>query len=190
MWIDLIFIIVLALGFYIGYSNGLLGTVLKLVLMILAFLLALRLFPIMFLFLENTFTQVKVWYFILGFVMVLGLVMFLYKFTSNRIEKWISTHRNYILTKVFGGLVLGIFILMVSSFFVGRLMRLHIVKPQQFDKSLVFPVMIQMDHQFSTLLLKVDETINRAFEENVKTINKLGDEVPIDSSDNKSSDKK
>lgn len=182
MWIDLIFIIVLALGFYIGYSNGLLGTILKLVLMIFAFLLALRLFPIMFLFLENTFVQVKVWYFILGFILVLGLVLFLYKFTSNRIEKWISTHRNYIVTKLIGGLVLGVFILMVSSFVVGRSMRLHLLKPQEFDHSLVFPVIVEMDKQFGKLLSKVDETINKAFEENVKSINKIGDKNPIDTS--------
>ena len=42
MWIDIIGIIILALGFYIGYTNGLLGIVLKLILIILAFLLALR----------------------------------------------------------------------------------------------------------------------------------------------------
>lgn len=181
MWIDIIGIIVLALGFYIGYTNGLLGIVLKLVLIILAFLLALRLFPIIFLFLENTIADVGIMYFILGFLIVMIVVISLYKFSSNRIERWLVNHSRYISTKIIGGLVLSFFILMISSFLVGRLMRLHVLKPGQMEDSYLFPVTVSLDQHFNSLLSKFNETISRAFEDNVHTINKLEKKQKMDS---------
>lgn len=181
MWFDGALILLLGLGFYIGYTNGLLGIVLKIILITLAFLLSLRLFPIIFLFLENTYPDVGIGYFVVGFLMVLGLVIFLYKFTSNKVERWLINHSRYIGTRIVGGLVFAFFIFLICSFLLGQLLRLHVLKEAQMNSSAIFPAMVATDMEVHKLFRRVNETVSRAFEENIHTINEIEKKQKVDS---------
>lgn len=181
MWFDGALILLLGLGFYIGYTNGLLGIVLKIILVTIAFLLSLRLFPIIFLFLENTFPDIGIAYFIIGFLLVFGLIIFLYKFSSNKIEKWLINHAKYVSTKIIGGLVFAFFIFLICSFILGQLMRLHVLKEEQMKRSVLFPAMVVTDNEVRKLFRRANETISHAFEDNVRTINKIEKKQQVDS---------
>jgi uncharacterized membrane protein required for colicin V production len=107
MVVDIILVLLISLAFYVGYINGVLGVVLKILLVIGAILLALKLFPIVFLFMENTFTNITLVYFILGFLLVLAIDFFIYRFLSRKIEGWVKANSMKLITKISGGLMLS-----------------------------------------------------------------------------------
>jgi uncharacterized membrane protein required for colicin V production len=187
--IDILLIIFLTLGFYAGYANGVFGVALKILLFLGSILLALKLFPIVFLFMENTFTDITLVYFVFGFILVLGIVFFLYRFLSRKIESWVSSHSMKLVTKITGGLILSLFVLLLCSFVSGRLVGLKVLKRDNLDESLLYPMVESIDNGFGTLVRNSKSTIDKTFEQNVKTINEIDSRQKIDSAMEKKKEK-
>ncbi len=181
MIIDILLVLFLTLGFYAGYTNGVLGVSLKILLFIGCILLALKLFPIVFLFMENTFTDLTLIYFVIGFLLVLTIVFFTYRFLSRKIGSWVTSTSMRMVNKIFGGLVLSIFVLLLCSFVSGRLVKLKVLKKETLDSSLLYPLIEWVDHGFSALATNVKSSIDRTFEQNVKTINDIDSRQKVDS---------
>ncbi|HQW70548.1 MAG: CvpA family protein [Saprospiraceae bacterium] len=190
MIIDILLIILLTLGFYAGYSNGVFGVALKILLFLGSILLALKLFPIVFLFMENTFTDITLVYFVFGFILVLGIVFFLYRFLSRKIESWVSSHSMKLATKISGGLILSLFVLLLCSFVSGRLVGLKVLKRDNLDQSLIYPLVESIDKGAGTLMRNTKATIDKTFEQNVKTINQIDSRQKVDSAMKKSDDRR
>ncbi|HMT76546.1 MAG: CvpA family protein [Saprospiraceae bacterium] len=181
MVVDIILVLLISLAFYVGYINGVLGVVLKILLVIGAILLALKLFPIVFLFMENTFTNITLVYFILGFLLVLAIDFFIYRFLSRKIEGWVKANSMKLITKISGGLMLSFFILILVSFVSGRLMGMKIINKATFENSAIFPAVEKIDYGFTTLLDKTKDVFNKSFENNIKTINDIDHRQKSDS---------
>lgn len=185
MIIDIVLVLLIGLVFYAGYTNGVFGVVLKVLLLIGAFLLALKLFPIVFLFMENTFANITLVYFVIGFLLVLVTVILVYRFLSKKIEGWVKANSMKQVTKITGGLILSMFILLIVSFVSGRLINLKILKKSAFDQSVIFPVVEKIDQGFTALLRNTEEVFDHSFENNIKTINEIDRRQKSDSIYNK-----
>mgnify|MGYP003610056109 FL=1 len=185
MIIDILLIILLALGFYAGYANGVFGVALKILLFLGCILLALKLFPIVFLFMENTFSDITLVYFVFGFVLVLGIVFFVYRFLSRKIESGVSSHSMKLVTKITGGLILSLFVLLLCSFVSGRLVGLKVLKRDNLDESLIYPLVESIDNGFGSLVRGTKAAIDKTFEQNVKTINEIDSRQKVDSATKK-----
>lgn len=181
MIIDILLIIFLALGFYAGYANGIIGVALKILLFLGCIFLALKLFPIVFLFMENTFSDITLIYFVLGFLLVLGIVIFLFRFLSKKIENWVRTNSMKLVTKISGGLILSFFVLLICSFLSGRLISVKVLKRDNLDQSLLYPMVEFIDTGFSALVRNAKEAVDKTFEQNVKTINDIDRRQKVDS---------
>lgn len=181
MIIDILLVIFLALGFYAGYTNGVLGVSLKILLFLGCILLALKLFPIVFLFMENTFTDLTLIYFVLGFLLVLTIVFFTYRFLSRKIGSWVTSSSMRMVNKIFGGVILALFVLLFSSFISGRLVKLKVLKEETLDASLIYPLIAMVDRGFTSLVTNVKNSVDKTFEQNVKTINDIDSRQKVDS---------
>lgn len=170
MIFDILFTFVLLLGFYAGYTNGVLGIILKILLIIGSFFLALYLFPIVFLFLENTFTNMTLIFFIIGFLIVFLTVFAFYKFSSNWIERLFANKSLRILNKIFGGVTLVLFIFILSSIILGRLLNTHILKLKDEHASATVYLLIKSDQEIVKGLTKVNNIVDDRFNKNVKTL--------------------
>lgn len=185
MIIDILLIILLALGFYAGYTNGVFSVALKILLLMASILLALKLFPIVFLFMENTFSDITLIYFVLGFLLVLAIVIFLYRFLSRKIEDWVRSHSMKLITRISGGIILSFFVLLLCSFISGRLISIKVIKREQLDQSILYPLVEKIDQGFGAIVRTTRETIDRTFEQNVRTINDIDRRQKIDSATRK-----
>lgn len=173
MILDIILIILLSLGFYAGYVNGVFGVALKIILFFASILLALKLFPVVFLFMENTFADLSLIYFIVGFLLVLVVIMLLYRFVSKKIEQLVRSVSARLITRISGGVILAMFLLILCSFIIARLISFKVAKPEMFESSELYPMMKATDQAFRGLVTNIRETLNNTFEHNVKTINEI-----------------
>ncbi len=173
MIIDIILVVLMALAFYAGYNNGIFGISLKILLFFGAILLALNLFPIVFLFMENTFTNITAIHYIAGFILVLTTVILLFRYVSKKIEVWVSANSMKLITRISGGLIISIFVLLLFSFVSGRLERWKIIKHETFENSLLHPAVDRIDQSFSSLVRKTRDIFGKTFERNIKTINDI-----------------
>jgi len=173
MEIDIILVVLIALAFYAGYNNGIFGISLKIVLFFGAILLALNLFPIVFLFMENTFTTLTPVHYILGFVLVLATIFVLYRYISKKIESWVKANSMRLITRISGGIIISLFVLLLFSFISGRLERWKIVKHEAFENSILHPAVDRIDQSFSALIRATGDIFGKTFERNIKTINDI-----------------
>lgn len=172
MILDILIIIFTALTFYIGYNNGIMGVALKVVLFFGCIFLALKLFPIVFLFIENTFSEPSELYFAVGFLLVLVGLIFLFKLLSTRINRLKSKSSMKLFTKISGGLILSMFLFTLICVIIGRLNKLRITQEAQYESSLLYPGLKKVDQGLSYALHQMQESFNNSFERNIKTINK------------------
>jgi len=179
--IDILLVIFLALGFYAGYANGVFGVALKILLFLGCIFLALKLFPIVFLFMENTFSDLTLVYFVFGFLLVLGIVIFVFRFLSKKIELWVRTNSMKLVTKITGGLILSFFVLLLCSFLSGRLISVKVIKRDNLDQSILYPMVEFIDNGFSSIVRNAKESVDNTFEQNVKTINDIDKRQKVDS---------
>lgn len=115
MIIDIIVIILVALGFYNGFQRGMIKTVFDTLSLVVAIVGALKLSPLMISLTEKVISNPGI-AFILGFVLSFLLVFFVIKFIGNRLEDIVETVHLGFLNKVLGGAVMALFICIIMSF--------------------------------------------------------------------------
>ncbi len=115
MIIDIIVIILVALGFYNGLKRGLIKTVFDTLSLMVAIIGALKLSPLMISLTEKVISNAGV-AFILGFVLSFLLVFFVIKHIGNRLEDVVEAVNLDFINKVLGGAVMALFISVVLSF--------------------------------------------------------------------------
>jgi membrane protein required for colicin V production len=107
MYIDIILGILMALGFYIGYSRGIIKTVFAIVSLLMAILAAMKLSPVMISFLDGVLSWDPRLTVILGFVLTFIVVVIAIRFLGNLLEKMMTTLQINFVNKLAGGIVMS-----------------------------------------------------------------------------------
>lgn len=100
MFIDLIAVIILIYGLYIGYTRGIIKTVFSAVSIFIGILAALKLSPITINILEKLFTIHPGINFLLGFGLTFLLVMMGVRFWVKNLKTFSNLRKSMLLTKV------------------------------------------------------------------------------------------
>ena len=109
MMLDLIVAIVVALGFYLGYSRGLIKTVFDTLALIIGIVAALKLSPITIDVINSIFKTSPAITFLVGVVLTFIGIMALIRFIGNKLEDILEAVNINFINKIAGGVLQGLF---------------------------------------------------------------------------------
>lgn len=141
MIIDLITVLLIGLGLYLGYRKGLIKTVFSTLSLIIAIVAALKLSPIVIGLLQKLININPAITFVLGFVLTFLLVMALVRFIGDKLEKLAETASIGGVNKILGAALLGLFYAVLISFGIYFMDRIRLVSDEQKAASFTYPIL-------------------------------------------------
>jgi membrane protein required for colicin V production len=154
MWIDLIAVIILIYGLYVGYTRGIIKTVFSVVSVFIGILAALKLSPIMINLLEKIFNIHPGINFLLGFGLTFLLVLMGVRFLGKKLEDILELAKVNIVNKSAGGAIMGMLFLVIFSYLLYGVDKLNLLSPASKEKSISYSFL-------STLPNKTEATFTR-----------------------------
>lgn len=138
MLLDVIVAIIITLGFYLGYSRGLIKTVFDTLSLIVGIVAALKLSPIVINILDGLLKMSPAITFILGIVLTFIGVMALIRFVGKKLEDLLSAVNINFVNKLAGGALQGIFFAYLLSLFLWLLSSIHLISPETQKASITY----------------------------------------------------
>ena len=141
MFLDIVTGLVVAFGFYQGFSKGLVKTVFATLSLVIGIVAALKLSPIVINILQNAFNVNPALMFVIGFVLTFILVMALIQFIGNRIDKAMQAIHIGGVNKILGGALLGLFYAVIVSFAVFFMDKIELISDEVKEASFSYPLL-------------------------------------------------
>ncbi len=141
MLLDVIVAIVVSLGFYLGYSRGLIKTVFDSLSLVVGILAALKLSPIVIGILQEIIKTSPAVSFLLGVVITFIAVMALIRFVGKKMEDMLEAVNINFVNKVAGGVVQGLFFAYILSLALWLVNSLNVLKPEVKAASITYVLM-------------------------------------------------
>lgn len=160
MPIDFIFLIALGLGFWHGYSKGIIGTVFNALALLFGVVLAFKMAPAMTDILKRIFNSQNPSFFVVAFFVNLGLVVFMLRAAANALEKGMQAVYLGFINRVLGGALMGGLALLIYSVLLWFVVQVKVISDDTLDRSKTYPLLKEMPtaaRQVATRLLPFAE---------------------------------
>ena len=145
MVIDIVCLVFLAYGFWIGYSKGIIATVLTLSSYIIGVMAAMKFGPIMGDIVQNLIPQSPhAVAFLGGVVIVFFLTLVLFKILAKGMTSFLETVNINFINQILGGILSGLFFTFIYSGLVYFGDQSKIITPEARDSSITYPVLEKM----------------------------------------------
>lgn len=173
MWIDIIFLIFAAYGFYLGFSKGILKTVFTVIAFVIGLMIAVRFSDYLESFLENAFNTEGPVIFLTSFFLTFLLTMAVIRGLAKAIERFLEKIKINFINKAIGGLILaGLFTLLYSGLvWFGD--RAGIITDDVRQESQTYPYLQAFPGHVRTFVDKVSPTVNKFRDKSVETLDEL-----------------
>lgn len=155
MIIDIIVILVVALGFYSGYTRGIIKTVFDTASLLIAVLFVLKFSPGVMDFIESSTGLNRFISFALGLILTFLGVLFLVRLIGKQLEKLLNAIKLGILNKLAGGVLLAIVYAVFLSFIAWFLTEARLIPEQQKEKSVTLPMLTPLKGQSASVFTKI-----------------------------------
>ncbi|MEM9991709.1 MAG: CvpA family protein [Bacteroidota bacterium] len=143
MALDIIFLIFAGLGFYMGFSKGIIQTVFTILSWTLGLVAAFKFAPPMTEFLKNLFNDDNPLMFVAGFILSLIVTRLILRAVARGLEGLLETAQINIINKLVGGSVLTAGMILVFSVLVQFAERSGTVTTEVKNDSLTYPYIQQ-----------------------------------------------
>jgi membrane protein required for colicin V production len=144
MPIDLLFLIALGLGFWHGYSKGIIGTVFNVLALLFGVVLAFKIAPTTTEILKRMFNSDNPSFFIAAFLLNMGLIVFMLRATANALEKGMQAVYLGFINRVLGGSLMGGLSLLIYSVLLWFVIQVKLISDDTLDKSKTYPLLKEM----------------------------------------------
>ncbi len=161
MVLDIMFLIFAGLGFYTGFSRGIIKTVFAVLSYTLGLVAAFKFAPPMTHFLESVFNSNNALWFIAGFILSFIVTMLLLRMIARGLEGILQTAQINIVNKLIGGSVLAAIMILVFSVLVQFGEKTNTVDDQLKNESMTY----QYLEQYPALVWKLAEQGQPIFED-------------------------
>ena len=173
MVLDIIFLLVLSYGIFVGYSKGIIKTVFAIIAFLIGFLIAGRFAQHVSDFLTKTFELTGSWVFLLSFVLTFLVTMFLIRFLARLLEKALESVNLGVINKLAGGIITGAFFIFILSILVWFVDKSTLLPESQKEESITFPFMQTFPQEVKTFVKKLQPTASKIWDESKETIDEM-----------------
>ncbi len=154
MIIDILLILFIIGGFWLGYTRGIAGTLMVVAGYILVVLITLEITPWLVRFLIRNLHLEPIFALIFGTLAVLILLIFLVHKLAVRISQYFTKSKPPAVSKIFGGLVLVLVFAAFYSLVVFTLNHFHMVGEKARQTSMSYPTLIAIPTGAKTVAAK------------------------------------
>lgn len=141
MTLDVIVAIVVSLGFYLGYSRGLIKTVFDSLSLIIGILAALKLSPIVINILQSFLKISPAFTFLLGVVITFIVVLGLIRYFGKKIEHMLEAVNINFINKIAGGTLQALFFAYLLSLGFWLLTTIKVLSPEVRQASITYSLL-------------------------------------------------
>jgi membrane protein required for colicin V production len=141
MLLDIIVAIIVTLGFYLGYSRGLIKTVFDAFSLLVAVVASLKLSPITMEIIQSLLKTSPAVTFLLGVVVTFLAVIMLIRFIGRKFEDILKAVNINFINKLAGGALQALFFAYLLSLFLWLLANIKIIKPEVQARSITWSLL-------------------------------------------------
>jgi len=138
MTLDIIFVLIAALGFWMGYSRGIIKTVFTILSFTIGLLAAFKMAPAFTKFLEDLTKNTNPLMFIAGFLLSFIIMMVVLRLIARALEGLLKSANINFINQIIGGAVLGALAILVYSAMVWFADKSHMIDQNTKDTSLTY----------------------------------------------------
>lgn len=177
MMLDIIVVLVVAFGFYTGYSRGLIKTVFDTLSLIIGILAALKLSPITINALDGLLNISPSFTYLIGIVITFLLVMALVRFVGRKLEDVLEAANINVLNKLAGGVLQGLFFAFLISMVLWVLGNYSIVKEETKSNSVTYPLLEPLPEAGKSIFKAVKPIFQDFWDKTVDVMETIGDKA-------------
>lgn len=177
MFIDLVAVLLLMYGLYIGYTRGIIKTVFSVISILVGVLAALKLSPLVINFLESSLNIHPGINFLLGFGLTFLIIMIAVRFIGKKLEDILQMARINVINKTAGAIVMGALFMIAFSYSIYGINRLELISDTAKQKSITYSFLRTVPNNTEQALLKLKplftgfyKTLDNTFEK-IKELN-------------------
>lgn len=141
MGLDIVVVLVVAFGFYAGYSRGFVKTVFDTMSLVIAILASMKLSVFTQELLESIFNIPEGLTFLISLVITFVVVMAAIRFVGRRIEDVFVAANINIINKLAGGALQGVFFAFILSMLIWTLGNYNVMKSETRQGSITYPLL-------------------------------------------------
>ena len=174
MILDIFVVLVVAFGFYTGYSRGLIKTVFDTLSLVVGILAAMKLSPITINVLESLFNISPSITYLVGIVITFILVMALVRFVGRKLEDVFKAANINSVNKLAGGAVQGLFCAFLISMVLWVLGNYNVVKPETKASSITYPLLEPLPEAGKSVFQAVKPVFQSFWDKTVDAMESIG----------------
>lgn len=174
MVLDIFVVLVVAFGFYTGYSRGLIKTVFDTLSLLIGILAAMQLSRFAIDALESFLNVSPFITYLIGIVITFLLVMALVRFIGRKLEDVFEAANINVLNKLAGGVLQGLFFAFLISMALWVLGNYNVIKPETRSKSVTYPLLEPLPEAGKSVFRAVKPVFETFWEKTVKAMESIG----------------
>jgi membrane protein required for colicin V production len=180
MLLDLIVAIVVALGFYLGYTRGLIKTIFDSLSLVIGILAALKLSPIVINILQEIIKTSPAVTFLLGVVITFIGVMALIRYIGKKLEDMLEAVNINFVNKIAGGALQGLFFAYILSLGIWLVNSLNVLKPELKASSITYSLLEPLPEKGKALFISIKPLFKDFWDKTVQAMDGIKDEDQTD----------
>jgi membrane protein required for colicin V production len=177
MTLDIIVAIVVSLGFYLGYSRGLIKTVFDSLSLVIGILAALILSPLIINILQSLLNTTPAMTFLLGVVITFIGVMALIRYIGRKLEAMLEAVNVNFVNKIAGGAIQGIFFAYLLSLGLWLVNSLNVLQPETKQASITYSLLEPLPEKGRAVFTKLRPVFSGFWSKTVEAMKGVRDKA-------------
>ncbi len=177
MILDVVAILMIAFGFYIGFSRGIIKTVFAALSIIIGIVVTLKLSPILIGFFQNTFEVSPVITFIAGLVVTFLISLFIIRFIGDKIEGLFEAVNLNFINKIVGGSVMAFLFAIIISYPMFFMTENNLIKKETMDESITYSLLEPVPRLTENAVTKLKPVFREFWDKMLLTLDKVNEKA-------------
>lgn len=173
MILDIIVGIILAFGFYVGYSRGLIKTVFDTLSLLIGIVAALKLSPIAINIVDSLLSAKPAISFVIGIVLTFLIVMALIRFIGKKLEDLFKAINLNFVNQLAGGVLQSLFFALLISLGLYLLDNLKLLQEESKQESISYSMLEPLPRKSQDVFEKFKPMFKGFWEKTVETMDEI-----------------
>lgn len=173
MMIDLFFAIIAGYGFFIGYSRGIIKTILYVLAFFFGFVVAVKFAPSATDILTRVFDQQSPMMYLAGFTLCLALTIIFIRLVAKGMEGILQSANINIINQFFGGLLLASVLTLLYSGLLWFGASARLLNEENTKESITYPFLQKYPHKFKEVIVVIQPTFEDFWNQSLDFIDRM-----------------
>ena len=180
MAIDIIFVVTMLYGFYLGFSKGIIKTVFTVLSIVFGLMAAFKFAPAMTDFLESAFSNHNPLMLIAGFLISFVLTMIIIRMIARGLEGVLKTANINIINQLAGGVLLAGVLILLYSVILWFGNQATLINDAAKNKSMTYVYLEKFPSQAKDIAYKVQPVFQEFWNQSLDMMDRLEEMKPVE----------